>query len=102
MRLRRLWPALAVGLLAGCHKLTGYEENTYGEATFRHYAGLDLGYRITMTLCALAVVGGLVVLVTGMRRLDRSEQAWGVTLMLLAVVAATTASVGFGDVGECC
>jgi anaerobic C4-dicarboxylate transporter len=55
-----------------------------------------------MTLCALAVVGGLVVLVTGMRRLDRSEQAWGVTLMLLAVVAATTASVGFGDVGECC
>lgn len=102
MRPRRFWPALGFALLPGCHRLSGYEENTYGEGTFRHYAGLDLGYRITLTLCALAIVAGLILVVNSRQRPDHREAAWGVTLMVLAVLAATSAYVGFGDVGECC
>jgi hypothetical protein len=98
VRRRRFWPALGLALLPGCHRLSGYGENTYGEATFRHYAGLDLGYRLTMILCVFAVVGGLLLVV----RSDRREAVWGITLTVLAVVAAASAYVGFGDVGQCC
>lgn len=105
MRWRQVGPVLALVLFSGCHRLTGYGDDTYGEGTFRHYAGLDFGFRMTVTLCAFAIVGGSVVVVHGIvnpRKYNRGRMAWAATLVVFALVAGLRVYWEFGDIGYCC
>lgn len=105
MKWRRLSGGLALLLFSGCHRLTGFGDSAYGAGTMRHAAGLDFAYRMTMVLCALAVVGGSVLLVNTIvqpERYDRGQTFWGAALVALAVVAGVGTHVGFRSLRYCC
>jgi hypothetical protein len=96
---------VAVPLVTGCHRLTGYGQDTYGEGTMRHYAGLDIGYRATIAVCVIgAIVGSVIVLnsIAQPERYDRRQTAWGAVLVVVAVLVGVRVHAGFGDIGYCC
>jgi hypothetical protein len=96
---------LALAVFSGCHRLTGYGKNTYGEGTMRHYAGLDIGYRATIALCGMGVVVGSVIVLNSLvqpERYDRRQTAWGTVLVVLAVLVGVRVHSGFGNIGYCC
>ena len=105
MRWRRLGPLVVLPLLSGCHRLTGYREDTYGEGTLRHYAGLSIGYHATIALCAIGAIVGSGIVILGVvrpERHDRRQTAWGAVLVVVAVVVAVRVHSGFGDIRYCC
>jgi hypothetical protein len=105
MRWRRIVPMLALVVFSGCHRLTGYSEDTHGAGTMRHYAGLDIGYRVTMALCGIAAVVGSVIVLNSIvqpERYDRRQTAWGSVLVALAVFVGVRLHSGFGNIGYCC
>jgi hypothetical protein len=102
---RRIAPMLAFALLSGCHRVSGYGKDAYGEGTMRHYAGLDIGYRATLALCGIAIIVGSIIVLNSIvqpERYDRRQTAWGAVLVVLAILVGVRVHSGFGNIGYCC
>lgn len=105
MKARRIGSLLALTLLPGCHRITGYGENTYSEGTVRHLASLDLAYRTVIVLSILAVVVGAYLVVYRILKPDRydgSQLFWGAALVVIALVFTVRMYLNFSLIESCC
>ena len=105
MRARLIVFLMALTLLPGCHRITGYGENTYSEGTVRHLASLDLAYRTVIVLSILAVVVGAYLVVHRIfkpERYDGSQLFWGAALVVIALVFTVRMYLGFRHIESCC
>ncbi len=95
-------PLLVLALSPGCHRLTGYD---HAAGALRHGAGLNIAGSFTLSLCALAGLAGLMLVVRCIgspERYERGQALWGGFLVFLAGAVALSVLADFRYLQRCC
>jgi hypothetical protein len=96
---------VGLGVLTGCHRVSGHADDRWAAGDVRHLASLDILHRSMVVFCVLAVAGGAAVVVYSIdhpEMYDGHQARWVLALMVIAAVFAVRTWLDFRYLRYCC